>query len=279
MSIYFCILGSGSSGNAAVLKTPSVQILIDAGFSPQELARRMSGTGVSWESLDAVLLTHLHADHFKRTCLKFCARHEVEFVCHAAHASRFENFGSFKQLRRLGLVRTYGSEPFALGGTEAGSLRIHPVEIPHDSPPTFGFRIEALASDGSATKLGYFADLGECGDAVAQAMFGVDLLALEFNHDETLQRESGRHPSLIERVMGPGGHLSNRQAADVFRRVLESGHPAPKALVQIHLSRECNSAQLAFLAAQEVAFLAGATTRIFSSRQEIRGSIHRIDAE
>src|SRR4051812_17981350 len=109
-------------------------------------------------------------------------------------------------------------------------------------------------------------------------MYGVDLLALEFNHDERMQRESGRHPSLIERVMGRGGHLSNRQAADVFRRVLESGHPAPKALVQIHLSRQCNRAELAYQSAQEVAFLAGAATRIFSSRQEIRGTLHRVDA-
>jgi len=235
----------------------------------------MSGTGVSWESLDAVLITHLHADHFKRTCLKFCAKHDVQFICHEAHASRFEAFGSFKQLRRQDLVRTYGADPFEI----AVSLRVHPVEIPHDSPPTFGFRIEALRADGSATRLGYFADLGECDDAIAQNMFGVDLLALEFNHDETMQRKSGRHPSLIERVMGRGGHLSNRQAADVFRRVLESGHPAPKALVQIHLSRECNRAELAYQSAQEVAFLAGAATRIFSSKQEIRGTLHRVDAD
>jgi phosphoribosyl 1,2-cyclic phosphodiesterase len=273
MSVYFCVLGSGSKGNAALLKTPGAHILIDAGFSPQELALRMLGTGVSWESLDAIVLTHLHADHFKRTCLRFCAKFNVEFICHEDHARRFENFGSFKAMRRLGLIRTYGDEPFSI----AESVRCHPVKVPHDSPPTFGFRIETEAACGRTMRLGYFADLGECDDAIASSMFGVDLLALEFNHDEKMQLKSGRHPSLIQRVMSSDGHLSNRQAADVFRRVLESGHPAPKSLVQIHLSRECNSAQLAFDSAQEVAFLAGAQTRIFSSRQEIRGTLHHID--
>ena len=274
MSVHFCVLGSGSKGNAALLKTPSAHILIDAGFSPQELETRLSGTGVSWDSLDAIVLTHLHADHFKRTCLKFCAQHNVEFFCHEDHAKRFENFGRFKQLHRLNLIRTYGSESFSI----QKSVRIRAVQIPHDSPPTFGFRIEIDAPDGSVSRVGYFADLGECDDTITREMFGVDLLALEFNHDEALQRNSGRHPSLIQRVMSADGHLSNRQAADVFRRVLESGHPAPKSLVQIHLSRECNRPELAFQSAQEVAFLAGATTRIFSSRQEIRGTVHRVDA-
>ncbi|MEI6232037.1 MAG: MBL fold metallo-hydrolase [Planctomycetota bacterium] len=273
MSVHFCVLGSGSKGNAALLKTPTVHLLIDAGFSPQELETRLSGTGVSWDSLDAIVLTHLHADHFKRTCMKFCAQHNVEFICHNDHANRFENFGRFKQLRRLNLVRTYGGDAFEI----QKSVRILPVQIPHDSPPTFGFRIDIEAPTGSVSRVGYFADLGECDDSIASAMFGVDLLALEFNHDEDLQRNSGRHPSLIQRVMSADGHLSNRQAADVFRRVLESGHRVPKSLVQLHLSRECNRAELAFQAAQEVAFLAGAPTQIFSSRQEIRGTIHRVD--
>ncbi len=274
MSVYFCMLGSGSKGNAALLKTAGVHVLIDAGFSPQELALRMTGTGASWDTLDAIVLTHIHADHFKRTCLKYCARHNVEFICHEDHARRFENFGSFKQLRGLGLTRTYAGDVFTIAET----VRCLPVKVPHDSPPTFGFRIETETENGRTTRVGYFADLGECDESILSAMHGVDLLALEFNHDESMQLKSGRHPSLIERVMGSDGHLSNRQAADVFRRVLESGHPAPKALVQIHLSRECNSAELAYQAAQEVAFWAGAPTQIFSSRQEIRGTLHHVDA-
>ena len=40
----------------------------------------------------------------------------------------------------------------------------------------------------------------------------LDLLALEFNHDEDLQKNSKRPQFLIERIMGNEGHLSNYQA-------------------------------------------------------------------
>jgi len=272
MSVYFCVLGSGSSGNAALVMTPHAQILIDIGFSPQDLEQRMSGTGASWESLDAVVITHLHGDHIKRTCFKFCARHNVEVYCHDDHARQLEEVGSFRKLKRLELVRAYSEAPFDV----AGAVRFFPLKVPHDSAPTFGFRIEAPAANGQLRRLGYLADLGECDDALAREMYGVDLLALEFNHDEHLQRTSGRHPSLIQRIMSRDGHLSNRQAADVYRRVLESGHPEPKFLVQMHLSRECNRVELAYQAAQEVTLLAGAGTRVFCTRQEMRGTMHQI---
>src|ERR1043165_3145613 len=196
MSVFFCVLGSGSSGNAALLTTPHAHVLIDIGFSPEELRERMQGTGASWDSLDAVVITHLHGDHIKRTCFKFCARHGVELHCHEAHARQLEAIGSFRQLRRLNLARLYSNEPFEV----AGAVRFTPFELSHDCAPTFGFRIETAAAGGRPRLLGYLADLGVCGDDLAREMFGVDLLALEFNHDERMQRTSGRHPRLIERV-------------------------------------------------------------------------------
>jgi phosphoribosyl 1,2-cyclic phosphodiesterase len=270
MSVHFCVLGSGSVGNAALLVTPHAHVLIDIGFSPNELAARMEGTGVSWESLDAIVLTHLHDDHIKRKCLVVCARHEIEFICHQRHAEILSGGRSFEQLRARGLVRTFDGAPFET----AGSVRFRPVPLPHDCPHTFGFRIEAPGSGGRVFHLGYLADLGECSDAILEHMSGVDLLALEFNHDETLERQSGRNPRLIQRVLGPEGHLSNKQAAEVFRRILECGPRIPQVLIQIHLSRECNSAELAFQAAQEVLLLTGAGTQVFSSKQDRRGTMH-----
>ena len=55
---------------------------------------------------------------------------------------------------------------------------------------------------------------------LADALSGVDLLALEFNHDVAMQRSSGRHPMLIARVLGDEGHLSNAQAAALLRQTL-----------------------------------------------------------
>jgi ribonuclease BN (tRNA processing enzyme) len=306
MSVKFCVLGSGSQGNAALLMSSRLHVLIDAGFPPDELSARMDGTGASWKTIDALVLTHTHADHIKRKCLRFCAEHEVEFICHERHALQLGESRFFKRLSQAGRVRTYDGNLFEIRGEKdtGDVIRFHPIPLPHDSPPTFGFRIEALrqvpprATNGAAepaaaysngnganhteitdswVRLGYLADLGRLSDEIAEAMADVDLLALEFNHDEQLERKSGRHPRLINRVMGGEGHLSNRNAAELFRRIVESGaNGGPKSLIQLHLSQDCNRADLAYQAAQEVVLLSGAQTRVFSTRQHQRGTVHEI---
>jgi hypothetical protein len=66
-----------------------------------------------------------------------------------------------------------------------------------------------------------------------------------------MERESGRMPQLIARVLGNEGHLSNAQAADFLREVLGRSTPGRlQHLVQLHLSRECNRPALAAAAAQ-----------------------------
>jgi phosphoribosyl 1,2-cyclic phosphodiesterase len=321
MSVKFCVLGSGSHGNAVLLMTPQLHVLIDAGFPPDELGARMEGTGATWSSLHAIILTHTHADHLCKKCLVFCAEHEIHFICHERHAAHLAGGRYFKRLLGRGLLQTYDGTSFQLqatGGRNAAFasfvrgaepaceaaldlMRFHPIPVPHDAPPTFGFRIEARGpeiegpprgsraeptlfaepKDAAAidawVRLGYLVDIGRCADEIMKSVHDVDLLALEFNHDEHLERTSGRHPRLIQRVMGGDGHLSNRQAAEVFRKIVETGpHGGPDVLVQMHLSEDCNRADLAYQAAQEILLLTGARTRIFSSRQNQRGTIHAV---
>ena len=89
----------------------------------------------------------------------------------------------------------------------------------HDGGPTFGFRFEGTPDlFGKAPALAYTADLGTWDAELADALTDVDLLAVEFNHDEELERRSGRSPHLIARVLGDAGHLSNCQAASLVGR-------------------------------------------------------------
>jgi phosphoribosyl 1,2-cyclic phosphodiesterase len=294
MSVQFCVLGSGSEGNAALLMTPQAHVLIDAGFLPNEMAERMDGTGASWSSLDAIVLTHTHGDHLKKKCLTICAEYDIQFICHEHHAEQLCGSRYFNKLKNRGLLRTYNNAAFEV----ASGIRFTPIALPHDCPPTFGFRIEARRPqvlqensvdatniaepaapyhDKEWARIAYLVDLGVCAEEISHSVADVDLLALEFNHDEQLQMKSGRHPKLIERVLGPQGHLSNRQAADVFRKVLESGpNGGPKLLLQMHLSRDCNRPDLAYQAAQQVVLLTGAQTRVFSTRQDRRGTVHHV---
>ncbi len=57
------VLASGSKGNSAVIASSRTSILVDAGLSCRELMRRMAAVGESAHDLDAILITHEHADH------------------------------------------------------------------------------------------------------------------------------------------------------------------------------------------------------------------------
>jgi len=61
--VRFTVLASGSKGNSTVITGGRTRILIDAGLSCRELFRRMKTVGEDPESLNAILITHEHADH------------------------------------------------------------------------------------------------------------------------------------------------------------------------------------------------------------------------
>src|SRR5436189_5132439 len=61
--VKFCVLASGSSGNAALLATEKTRVLVDAGLSMKELGKRMLAVGEDLEDIDAILVTHEHSDH------------------------------------------------------------------------------------------------------------------------------------------------------------------------------------------------------------------------
>ena len=63
MSYRLCTLYSGSKGNAAYLETPTARILIDAGKCTRTLLSSLKSIGVDAATLDAIFITHEHADH------------------------------------------------------------------------------------------------------------------------------------------------------------------------------------------------------------------------
>jgi phosphoribosyl 1,2-cyclic phosphodiesterase len=61
--VRFTVLASGSKGNATVLCGGRTRILVDCGLSCRELFRRMRLAEEEPENLDAIIITHEHADH------------------------------------------------------------------------------------------------------------------------------------------------------------------------------------------------------------------------
>ena len=268
MTARFTVLASGSSGNAAFLAHRGFGLLVDCGIGPRALSDRLSAAGAKWADVSAVVLTHTHGDHWKGLTLGRMQRERVPLVLHADHA-KYLSVASpeYTGLAKAGLVRTFrDGEAFAL----TDGLTCLPVRVPHDSDPTFAFRIDGTESESNrGWSLGYASDLGQVPDALARAFRTVDVLALEFNHDVEMQRRSQRPPDLVARVLGHLGHLSNRQAANFVRSNLRD-RPVPlRALYQLHLSRECNVADLARAAADGAIVGCSARPFIVTARQDV----------
>jgi len=271
MTLRFTVLASGSAGNASVIETDGFGVLLDAGIGPRILASRLTSAGLSWNSIHACLLTHTHTDHWNdRTFAQFLRR-KIPVYCHLDHHDELLNLsGAFGGLRSAGMVRDY------VPGRDlilSPVLRCRPLPLRHDSGATFGFRFESTTElYGPSAAIGYVADLGCWNAELLAALLDVDLLALEFNHDVELEYESGRHPRLIARVLGDDGHLSNEQAAKLLHEVLRRSSPGRlRHLVQLHLSRECNTLELALAAAKGVLDEHSGTVTVHTARQDAAG--------
>ena len=252
----FTVLASGSAGNANLIETPGFGLLVDCGLPPQELAARMYQVGTSWDAVNAVVITHTHTDHWNRYTLEHLRRRNVRLIAHRDHHDKLATVPAYEPLRRAGLVADFAdAAPFELGG-----LTLTPTRVPHDSDPTFAFRI-----DGPGWAIGLASDLGCVRDDLLAAFHGVDVLAVEFNHDVGMQRRSRRPRFLIDRVLGDEGHLSNLQAAEAVTAWTRSGDVA--AVVQLHLSRECNTPELAIAAGVKAVAGHSPRTRIVTASQ------------
>lgn len=241
----YCVLASGSSGNASLLTAGGFGALLDIGLGPRALARRLAAVGASWDDVHAVFLTHVHGDHWNENTLAHLRRRHIPLYCHPSHATALKVASDgFADLLDNDAVHFYEVDHVL---QPAASLSCRPLLLKHDSGITCGFRFEGRPDIFSRSwALAYAADLGSWNDELAEALANVDVLALEFNHDEYLERHSGRSLALIQRVLGDHGHLSNEQAAGLLREVLARSESCRlQHLVQLHLSRDCNRPALA----------------------------------
>ena len=234
MAARVTVLGSGSSGNATLLQVAGRGLLIDCGFGPRELATRLQSIGLTWSNVNAVILTHTHGDHWNRFTLEQLRRQKIPLIAHPRHHDALSDYEEYAPLKKAGLVHDYGARAFTLGGI----LRVQPLQISHDSEPTFAFRIGQTLPDGQTWSYGHASDLGCASDELLHHFHGVDALALEFNHDVQLEQASRRPRHLIR----------------VLKAWVDAGEPGDiQAVMALHLSRECNRPELALAAASAAA--------------------------
>lgn len=265
MPIQFAVLASGSRGNASLIRAGSAGLLIDLGLGPRALAAHLEGVGSSVGRVGAAVLTHTHGDHIHPATIRLLALRKIPLYCHEGHRAALSGRPGFRELDASGMVRHYDDRPFL---TPSG-LRVEPVTLSHDGGPTFGFRVEARPDRRSRpVAVGYLADTGCWSEATADAMADVDVLGVEFNHDVTLQLNSGRAAFLIARNLGDRGHLSNDQGARLISAVMgRSGTGSVRHVVLLHLSDQCNRPGLAVREARAAIRATGRRAAVHAARQ------------
>lgn len=232
MSFKFKILGSSSSGNAALLCTSEAKILIDAGFSAKKLNEMLIATGESIENIDAIFLTHEHSDH----------THALTGLGKYHHLEIFANQDTAKSIRpRL-------RKPLKWNIFETGrafsfkDLHIDSFSLPHDAYDPVGYVFSKTASSCGthpSGSLAWVTDLGHAPQWLQQKIKGVDILVIESNYDNRLLEEDTKRPwSVKQRIRGRHGHLSNE---DTYRLITSIENPRWKHVFLAHLSQHCNA--------------------------------------
>jgi phosphoribosyl 1,2-cyclic phosphodiesterase len=243
MSLELCILASGSGGNCSALRSPNGTLLIDAGIGPRTFAKRAAGTGLTLDSVRAVCLTHLDHDHFSLRWVRTLVAKQIRVYCDGRRIDELMRsvFGppELVQAFEALLVPFDASQAFS----PIDGVQMHSIPLAHDQMGSHGFVIE-----GFGVRIGYATDLGRVPQRLIDRFCDLDMLAIESNYDPQMQMGSTRPWYLKNRIMGGSGHLSNAQALQAIRMILDRCEQRatrmPAHIVLLHRSRECNCPDL-----------------------------------
>lgn len=221
----FCSLGSGSRGNALLVESGTTRLMLDNGFSVRQAEQRLAAKAVDPQSIDAILVTHEHADHINGVGA-FARKYRITvYATPGTFASG--RCGELPDARKIDSHSRFN----------IGDLEVNPFPVPHDArqPCQFVFH------DGNR-RLGILTDTGSSTSHIEQQLSGCDALLLECNHDSTMLANGAYPYSVKQRVAGDYGHLNNVQAGELLRCIDTS---SLQHIVAAHISEKHNTPMLA----------------------------------
>ncbi|QFU74924.1 MBL fold metallo-hydrolase [Halioglobus maricola] len=228
----FASLGSGSKGNATLVRAGDTLLMVDCGFSVRETTRRLERLDLTPSDLTAILVTHEHSDHCAGVA-RLSRKFDIPVYLSHGTAGSGRCDGAYE-------LRCFNSED----RLSLGEVEVQTVRVPHDAAEPCQFRFEA-----AGRSLGVLTDLGCITPHVIEAYRGCAALLLEFNHDREMLQQGKYPPQLKRRVGGDWGHLNNQQAAELLSH-LDSA--SLSHLVVAHISEQNNARELAEAALDRV---------------------------
>ena len=137
------------------------------------------------------------------------------------------------RLGKLGDIRHFDA-----GSTlRFGDVSIETIPTPHDGADGVVFIV-----DDGRRRLGILTDLGHVFGALPAIIESLDGVLLESNYDPAMLADGPYPEFLKERIQGPGGHISNVEAAELL---LAARSKRLKWACLAHLSHDNNTPALA----------------------------------
>ncbi len=220
-------LQSGSSGNCIYVEAGGVRLLFDAGICGGDAESRLALYGCDIRGIDAVIISHDHADH-----VRFAGVYQRKYKLPVYMTPRtLEVSVERHRLGRLDNVNLFLSG----GALKFGGVSIQTIPTPHDGADGSAFVVTC-----GQTRLGILTDLGYAFEGLSDVISSLDAVFIESNYDPHMLAH-GPYPEFLKRrILGPGGHLSNHDAA----HLLTSGGRLKWACLA-HLSEHNNNPHLA----------------------------------
>lgn len=225
MSLFITSLNSGSNGNCYYVGNNNEAVLVDVGISCKEVEKRMQRLALSLNNVKAIFISHEHGDHIKgvQTLSK---KYSIP-----VYITKDTLLNSHLVLEDC-LVKSFNGFNSIL----IGNLIITAFQKRHDASDPYSFTVE---HDG--IKVGVLTDIGSVCQQVIDNFKQCHAVFLEANYDEYLLQK-GHYPYYLkERIRGDKGHLSNRQALDLF---INHKHEAMSHVILSHLSKDNNCPML-----------------------------------
>src|SRR5918994_4152349 len=218
-------LGSGSAGNALLVRTVGAVLLVDCGVGVRRLLRGLDAVGLTMADVDALLISHEHSDHIREL---------PRFVMQSTAVLSTRGSARAANVPAQLWEETRAERPVRIADVEVVA-----IPVCHDAADPCGFLIRT--SSGSVTVV---TDLGCPSLAAAEAIAESRLVVLEANHDEAMLRRGPYPERLQRRILSDSGHLSNTGCADLLARAIH-GSSRPPTVWLAHLSETNNRPQLA----------------------------------
>ncbi|OSZ81179.1 MBL fold metallo-hydrolase [Chitinophagaceae bacterium IBVUCB2] len=246
MSLYLTSLNSGSNANCYYIANRNEAVLVDTGLSCRETERRMVKLGLSMEKVRAIFISHEHGDH-------------ITGLAGLSKKYRLPVYITDSTLRNTRipidqqLIQSFNhTKPVRIG-----ELSIQAFQKSHDAADPHSFMIT-----GNGTNVGIITDIGYACKHVLKYFSRCHAVFLESNYCDNMLANGNYPYHLQQRISSDRGHLSNRQALELFQHYKS---PELQLLILSHLSKNNNKPELV---EQLFAPHAGKTKVVVASRYE-----------